>query len=310
MTEPLSTRKPLSIAVIGLGGIGSAFAHRLALAGHEVTAVARPGSRRLQQLQRDRGVVPRLGERAEMKVADGLDEHTAYDLVIVTTLAHQVDSLLPALERSRARCIHFMFNTFDPERLRDTVGGDRCTFGMPFIMASLDGDGTLSATVTASRKTLHSDQRWVDLFVEAGVPSAFESKMLLWLRCHVPLCVAMESISVAGQRRGSGASWTEAVAVARGVRGGFAIIKGLRFPLYPPAKAALNASPTVLVASMLWLVSRVASFRDLLATGLNECRALVDVLATAARDVKPPLPEAATAVLAMKPAENAAPAQP
>ena len=41
-----------------------------------------------------------------------------YNLVIVTLLAHQTDAVLPALQRSAAKCIQLMFNTFDPERLQ------------------------------------------------------------------------------------------------------------------------------------------------------------------------------------------------
>ena len=49
-----SVPSPLRIAIIGIGGIGSTFAFQLVRAGHhEVTAVARPGSRRLEQLKRD-----------------------------------------------------------------------------------------------------------------------------------------------------------------------------------------------------------------------------------------------------------------
>ena len=149
----LAVRAPLSIAVIGAGAIGSTFAYQLAQSGHAVTVVARPDSRRLEQLRRDRGVVRKTGERAEMQVADRLDEQTAYDLVIVTTLAHQVEVILPALQRSSALCIHFMFNMLHPERLQAEVGAQRCTFGMPFIMARLDADGRLDSTISAARKT-------------------------------------------------------------------------------------------------------------------------------------------------------------
>jgi len=300
----------LSIAVVGAGAIGSGFAFRLARAGHDVTVVARPGSARLQQLARDRGVIDKADLHAEMRVVDQLDAEVAYDLVLVTTLAHQVDVVLPALRASKARCIQFMFNTFDPERLRDAVDPDRCSFGMPFIMATLDGEGRLTSSVSAARKTLHSDRRWVDLFQSAGIPSAFDADMLLWLRCHAPMCVAMEAISVAGQRRGGGASWSQAMVVARGLRGGLAIVRGLGYRLYPPAKAALFARPTVLVAAMLWSVSRIKSFRELLATGVNECRALADVIVAAAAEVQPRLPTAVNAVVAMKPAEQGMSARP
>ena len=278
---------PLKIVLIGVGNIGSTFDYNLAKAGHDVTLVARPHSSRLAQLQRDSGIVLKTGERASAQVVDWLDEEAVYDLVIVTVLAHQAGALLPSLQCSKARCVHFTFNTFEPERLRDAMGGDRSSFGMPFVMARLNAKSRLDAMVSANRKTLHSDQRWADLFTEAGIASVFEPNMLLWLRCHVPLCIAMESISVKAQARGGGASWSDAMAVARGLHGGFAIIKGLGYRLHPGTKAALAASPNVVLAGMLWSISRVAAFRDLLATGAIECGKLIDSVAAVAQTISP-----------------------
>ena len=64
------TTPPRSIAVVGVGGIGSSFAYQLARKGHDVTVVARPGSARLHQLQRDQGIVRKTGERADVRVTD------------------------------------------------------------------------------------------------------------------------------------------------------------------------------------------------------------------------------------------------
>jgi 2-dehydropantoate 2-reductase len=196
----------LRIAVLGAGKIGSTFAAQLArVGGHDVTVIARPGSIRLQQLERDRAIIDVKGVRSNVRVAAILDETIAYDLVIVTLLSHQADALLPALQRCAATCIQFMFNTFHPERLQDAIGVGRCEFGMPFVQATLDGDGRLKATIGAGgQKTIMSQQRWADVFNRAGLPAAFEPDMPLWLRCHVPLCVAFESVSVAGERRGGG----------------------------------------------------------------------------------------------------------
>ena len=121
-----AAKSPLSIAVIGAGKIGSTFAYQLARAGHDVTVIARPDSLRLQQLQRDQGIILKTGERAEVRVADKLDEEAAYNLVVVTTPAHQVDAVLPALQRSKAQWIQFMFLTFEPERLSDASGNCAC----------------------------------------------------------------------------------------------------------------------------------------------------------------------------------------
>jgi 2-dehydropantoate 2-reductase len=200
------------IAVLGVGNIGSTFAYQLArVGGHDVTVIARPGSVRLDQLRRDQAIVPVSGEPASVRVADTLDEKTPYDLVIVTLLDHQTGALLPTLGRSAARCVQFMFNTFNPERLQAAVGVERCAFGMPFVQAILNADGRLKSTIGAGgQKTLMNRQSGVDLFVAAGLPAALEPEKPLWLRCHDPVCVAFESVSVAGVRRGGASSWRAA----------------------------------------------------------------------------------------------------
>ena len=294
----------LRIAVIGVGGIGSTFAFQLArTGGHQVTAVARPGSLRLEQLMRAKGIVNTQDEQAKLEVVDKLEEQVSYDLVLVTLLAHQVEAVVPALQRSAAKAILFMFNNFEPEQLRDAVGAERCFFGMPFVQARLDGAGKLSAKIgAAGQKSKINNQEWVNLFNAAGLPAVFESNMLLWLRCHVPLGAAFESVSVAAMRRGGGASWKEAMVIARGAQASFTLIQRLGYRIYPSGKAFLHASPAWVLAGILWSMSRIPSFRELLATAVNECRALVDVLlASASRDGSVNL---VNAIAAMKPEQK------
>ena len=292
---------PLRIAILGVGKIGSAFAFQLVrTGGHDVTVIARPDSVRLAQLERDQAIVDIKGERAGVRVASRLDEATPYDLLIVTLLAHQTDPLLPALQRSAASCIQFMFNTFQPERLEAAIGPERCAFGMPFVQATLDADGRLKATIGAGgQKTLMSRQRWVDVFNAAGLPAALKPEMPLWLRCHVPLCVAFESVSVAGERRGGGASWGEALVLARGVHASFALIRSLGYDVYPRTKQRVDGSPAWVLATMLWFMSRIRSFRELLASGSAECGALVDAMLSAAPLGRSPV--AVSDIEAMKP---------
>ncbi|MGI4854391.1 MAG: ketopantoate reductase family protein [Janthinobacterium lividum] len=279
----MPTHQALRVAVLGAGKIGSAFAFQLARTGqHDVTVIARPGSARLTQLQSDAGILDVKGKRAEVRVLDALDEATPYDLVIVTLLAHQIDAVVPALQRCAAASILCMFNIFDPEQLRDQLGSQRCCFGMPFLQANFDADGKLNAKIGAGgQKTKLGQQQWVDVFTAAGLPAVLEPEMLLWLRCHAPLCVAFEAVSVAGVRRGGGASWAEAATLATGLQESFALIQGLGFRLYPDGKSFLKSSPSWVAASMLWSMSRIRSFRELLATGAGECRALVDALVQA-----------------------------
>ncbi len=172
---------------------------------------------------------------------------------------------------------------------------------MPFVQANFDADGRLKATIgAAGQKTLMGRQRWVDVFNAAGLPAALEPDMALWLRCHVPLCVAFESVSVAGKRRGGGASWGEATVLARGLHESFALIRSLGHRIYPRGKMLLDRSPTVVTAAMLWSLSRVGPFRDLLATGESECRTLVDAMLAAGPQTVAPV--GLDAIKAMKPA--------
>jgi len=287
----------LKIAVLGMGKIGSIFAFQLAREGHhDVTGIARPGSIRLEQLRRDDGIVDVKGERARVPVIDTLDEKVPYDLLIVTLLDHQVDAMLPSLQRSAARCVLFMFNTFRPEQLRDAVGADRCAFGMPFVRGLINGNGRLKAGIGSGQKTLLSEPRWVDLFNAARMPAAHEPDMLLWLRCHVPMCVAFESVAVAAERRGGGAPWGHALVLARGVHASFDLVRALGCPVYPKGKQRLDGLPTPVLAAMLWSLSRIRSFREVLATGKAECAALVEVMAAQARR-----PDVVSAIRAMDP---------
>ena len=288
---------PLRIAVIGVGQIGSAFAFNLSkVGGHDVTVIARPGSPRLAQLQSDGAIVDCNGERAPVRILDAVDEETPYDLVIVTMLAHQVDTIMPALRRSAARCIQFMFNTFEPERLIQALGA-RCALGMPFIQAKLDPAGRLHAHIGGTgQKSLMGRQRLVDLFDASGLPAALEPDMASWLRSHAPLCVAFESVSVAAMRRGGGASWSEAHTLAAGVQACFTLIEARGHLIYPQSKGLIRRSRTG-IAAMLWSMSRVRSFRDLLATGGTEARALVEQIVGAAKS----RPDLVPAIAAMKP---------
>ncbi len=171
---------------------------------------------------------------------------------------------------------------------------------MPFVQVFIDKEGRLRARVgSAGQKSKMDDQGSVEVFTRAGLPAVFEPRMLLWLRCHVPLCIAFESVSVAGSRRGGGASWQSSMVVARGVQESYTLLQRLGYPIYPPGKRWLKAGPICSVAGMLWFMSRIRSFRELLATGEIECRALIDAVASKASQAKPPV--AGDLILAMKP---------
>ena len=99
--------------------------------------------------------------------------------------------------------------------------------------------------------------------------------------------------------RGGGASWAEALVLARGVRASFDLISALGYDIYPITKKRIGRSPAPLIAATLWGISRIRSFRELLATGEAECCALVDAMVAASPHAKHAV--ATSVIQAMKP---------
>jgi len=290
---PSTTSQPLSIAVIGAGRIGSSFAYQLHRAGHDVTVVARPGSKRLAQLERGNGIVLTTGERAEVTVADRLDERKPFDVVIVTVLAHQVDSVLPALGRSKARTLLFMFATPEAERLRAAVGAQRASFGFAGVLATIAEDGKLNLKIQRVKATLE-EQRWVDLFVDAGMPAKLQPDMANYLRTHAPLTIAMESVTGMGMAEGRNTRWSEARIGTRGIKASSKILKATG-----DKPVGLSRAPGFVLTSFLWTAAR-APFREAVGNSDAEARGLIDLYVAEARK-KPGMQDAADALLALRP---------
>ncbi len=174
---------------------------------------------------------------------------------------------------------------------------------MPFITALLDEASRLKLGVVRGARTLHGNRRWVNLFNEAGIPSAYEPDMRLRLRCHAPLSIALESIAARAKRHGGAATWVEAGIVARGLKDGFETVEGLEAKLYPRKKAIAASMPILLMRLLLFAISRNGAFRDVLASGANEACFLSDRIASAARTNSSANAAAVIAGLAMKPEE-------
>ena len=284
----------MQIAVVGLGGIGSTFARQLSLAGHEVTVIAR--NARLEQLQRDGAIVSVGGARAPVKVSATLDAAIEYDLVLVTVLASQVDTVLPSLTASRARTVMFMFNTFEPlTRLRDAVGAERFAFGFPSVIANIVEGGQLtSAIVTRGALSPVTDAVWGKVFTDAGIPCFVEADMESWLRTHAAVVVPVMTVSVVAHARKAGVSWAEARQSARAMNEGFQLVRRLGHSLTPSAIAVFSHLPSFLVTTLLWVASRFNLFRKMGAVGPREPRALIDEMSAVA-------PGQTLALLAIRP---------
>ncbi|WP_437640709.1 ketopantoate reductase family protein [Sorangium sp. So ce854] len=278
----------MKIAIVGPGGIGSTFAYQLARAGHEVTVVAR--GKRLEHLQRDGAIVTAAGERAAVRVSAALDATVAWDLVLVTVLASQVDAVLPALTASAARTVMFMFNTFEPlARLRNAVGPERFAFGFPAILASLDDGKLTSKIVTRGLLTTVTDAAWAKVFADAGIPAVVHPDMESWLRTHAALVAPVMVAFVTSHARKAGVSWAEAMSLARAMEEGLRLVRQLGNTITPEPVAVLSRLPTRVLATLLWTSSRLEAMRKAGAAGPGEPRSLIDAMAAAAPGQTPAL---------------------
>src|SRR5580658_75717 len=159
--------KKLKICILGAGAVGTSFAVYFAVAGHDVTLVARGA--RLAKLTRDGGVIatspPTTPTPARVTVAAAVDPTCAWDLVLVTVLAHQLDAELLGRLKScpDSATVMFMFATLAPlDEYRNAVGASRCVFGFPVIDARfVEPDGALKhGFMSTGSRTLVTDEKW------------------------------------------------------------------------------------------------------------------------------------------------------
>jgi 2-dehydropantoate 2-reductase len=276
------------IAIIGAGAVGSAFGFQLARAGHEVTMIAR--GKRLEQLIRDRAIVTTSAESAPVQVREALDPSVAFDLVLVTVLASQVDDLLPVLASSAAQTVMFMFNYFAPlGRLRSAVGPARFAFGFPAVLARLEDGRLASQFYNRGIRTTVTDRAWATVLSDAGVHSVVHPDIEGWLHCHAAFMVPLMIAAVLAYGRGTGVSWRQAIDLARALDEGFRVVRELGHAITPAPIALLSRMPVVVMALFLWTASRAHAVRQIGVAGAGEARSLLDAMTAAARSDTPAL---------------------
>jgi|GEM_PF-489472 len=198
-----SRRSPLNILVVGAGVIGTIYGGRLALAGHEITVLARGG--RLAQIAA-RGLVLEdalSGERREIRAvavsAPPADKR--FDLVLVTVRDRQLPEILPLLDRLQGRPeILFLLNC--PLRVGELVaryGAARILFGFPGAGGVHDGERIKYSCVRQQPTTFGAvagqdiarAKGVAQFFQQAGFATSVVADMEAWLKTHAFLIVAI-----------------------------------------------------------------------------------------------------------------------
>ncbi len=198
----------MRICIYGAGVIGSIFAGKLALAGNDVTVLAR--GKRLDSLRRNGVTLVDAGtgktESVPVRIIDQLFPDDRYDYVFVAMQRTQVDAILPALSQNCSDTFVFIVNTAAGyQSWAQAVGEKRLLLGFPSAGGEYKdgkvyyfigrGMQRLFQTTTfgsyTGRKTVYVN-RLISLIRKAGIPSVYCRDMDAWQKTHVAMvtCIA------------------------------------------------------------------------------------------------------------------------
>lgn len=195
------------ILIYGAGVIGSTFGGRLALAGHEVTLLAR--NKRLAELQ-EKGLLlqtakDKMPVKANAKITSTLSQTDIYDFILVALRKDQVDNALSILAENQSKNFIFMVN--NPSGYSDWIdalGADRVIPAFPgsggkiengvvhyeivskFIQPTTFGEinGQVSERIREVKK----------IFNKAGFPVSISRNMDAWQKTHIAMVGPMGDV--------------------------------------------------------------------------------------------------------------------
>ena len=171
----------MRVAVIGTGGVGGYFGAKLALAGHDVTFVARGAH--LDAIRKHGLKVEH--ESAPMHVAnaqatDDLSTIGPVDIAMVCTKLWDVESTAPSLKPLVADgglAIPFQNGIDAPDMLRRTLGRDHVAGGIAFVAARISGPGVVTITGALGRLRVGPffgiGEHKINAFADAGRAAGF-----------------------------------------------------------------------------------------------------------------------------------------
>ncbi|NFA59106.1 hypothetical protein K8O96_00615 [Clostridium sporogenes] len=193
----------MKILIYGAGVIGSVFAGKLALAGNDITVLAR--GKRFEELKND-GIVlvnhkTQEVEQVNVNIIDTLLPNAQYDYIIVTMQRTQVDNILSILSENSSKNIVFVVNTASGyDEWITTVGKDRLMIGFPatggerkegkvhyFIVKGIQRTFQTTTFGEYSGEKTRRIEKLIKIFNQAKIPSVFCKDIDAWQKTHVAL---------------------------------------------------------------------------------------------------------------------------
>lgn len=189
--------------IYGAGVIGSIFAGKLAMAGHDITVLAR--GKRFAEIQQNGIVLQKpndiIQEKVAVKLIDTLKPNDIYDYIIVAVQGTQIDDILPIISSNLSANIVMVVNTAKGyDKWVNEIGSERLMIGFPSaggerkngtVMYFIGhGIQRIFQTTTFGEyrgKKTDRIEALITYFQQAGIPSVFCSNMDAWQKTHVAL---------------------------------------------------------------------------------------------------------------------------
>jgi 2-dehydropantoate 2-reductase len=265
--------------VYGAGVIGSIFAAKLALAGFDVTVLAR--GRRYEEIAENGIVLKEVYSKktltAKVSLIDRLGPDDIYDYILVAMQKAQASEVLNNLAQNGSPNIVFIVNNPSGfEEWVNAVGAKRLMIGFPSAGGERK-DGTVHCfigrgltrifqTTTFGEYCSKRTERLSSLisaFNKAGIPSVINGNMDAWLKTHAAV---VTSIANALYKHGSDnfslARDTGTIRLmVRGIKEGFKVIEALGYNI-TPLKLCYFKLPGFIIAGIFQIVmnTRIAEF--------------------------------------------------
>ena len=254
----------MKISIYGAGVIGSVFAGKLALAGNDITVLAR--GKRFEELKND-GIVlanPKTQkvEQATVNVIDTLLPNVQYDYIIVAMQRTQVDNILSVLSQNCSKNIVFVVNTARGyDKWVSAVGKDRLMIGFPsaggerkdgkvyyFIGKGVQRVFQTTTFGEYSGERTRRVEILIRLFNQAKIPSVFCKDMDAWQRSHVALVtnIANALYGFDCDNFKLGRSYKDIKQMIRGIQEGRQVLRKNGINLTPQKLLWLDLPPSVL----------------------------------------------------------------
>jgi 2-dehydropantoate 2-reductase len=196
--------KDKRILVFGAGVIGSLYAGKLTLSGHNVTLLAR--NKRLDEL-REKGLLLKSipngkTEKADVPLISELEADDRYDYVLVALQQVHVGEALPSLQRNNSLNFIFMVNTPNGyAEWTDALGRARVIPAFPGAGGRIENGAvhyTLTSRLVQPTTIGEIGGKKTDRIIEianalkkAGFPVALSETMDTWQKSHVAMVSAL-----------------------------------------------------------------------------------------------------------------------